>query len=67
MREWFKCECGRKLAMIDNDHEIQGVYVKCTACKREVEINNVKCRKSEPSSAMLREVRTQSHLVTRAN
>jgi hypothetical protein len=64
MKSWYKCKCGTKLAMIDDTKNIEGVYVKCKCCKREVEIVNiVESRKPESRIHMRSETSVQSRLV----
>jgi transcription elongation factor Elf1 len=48
MKEWFTCPiCSQKVAKIDKDVEIKGVFVPCKRCKNEIEITN-KIKKNEP-------------------
>ncbi len=57
MRIFFKCPyCGRKLAIIDSTKKIQGVFLKCGKCKREVEIKNIESQNPE---ARVQETRAQ--------
>ena len=38
-RHWYVCPvCGMKLAIRDNTARCHGIYIKCRACKREIEI-----------------------------
>jgi len=40
-KKWYCCPiCGKKICMIDFDKEIEGVFIKCPMCKREIEIVN---------------------------
>lgn len=40
-KEWWSCPvCGKKGVMIDINKNIEGVYIKCKICKREIEIIN---------------------------
>jgi len=42
-KEWFLCTvCRKKLAMVDNSKEFEGVYEKCPVCKNIIEITNKK-------------------------
>lgn len=64
MKQWYKCVCGTKLAMIDDTKEIEGVYCKCKTCKREVEIiNHIVDRMPESRVQKRPETRAQSQLV----
>lgn len=38
-RLWFKCpHCNKNIAIYDNTAVCGGVYVKCSKCRREIEI-----------------------------
>ena len=40
-KEWSSCPYDKKkLLMIDSNKSIEGVYIKCPTCKREIEIIN---------------------------
>ncbi|WP_282926886.1 MJ0042-type zinc finger domain-containing protein [Helcococcus kunzii] len=40
-RKWVTCpHCGKRLAMVDKNSNIEKVYIKCTRCKNEIEIKN---------------------------
>ena len=40
-KKWFHCPvCNKKNCMIDFDRNIEGVFIKCPMCKREIEIIN---------------------------
>jgi hypothetical protein len=55
--------CGTKLAMIDDTKNIEGVYVKCKCCKREVEIKNMAESQRPESRVLIPETRVESQLV----
>ncbi len=41
MKAWYKCPiCKKKIAMIDDNKNISGVFLKCKYCKNEIEIKN---------------------------
>lgn len=38
-KSWFCCpRCGKRLLLYDNTAECRGVYIKCKACGRVVEV-----------------------------
>lgn len=40
-KDWYYCPiCKKKLVKIDYDKQIEGVFVQCPKCKREIEIKN---------------------------
>ncbi|MCB2309021.1 hypothetical protein LGL08_20165 [Clostridium estertheticum] len=41
-KKWFKCKCGCKLAIVNDEKKFEGIRVICHKCKREVEITNQK-------------------------
>ena len=41
IKEWSVCPYDKKkLLMVDTDIKIEGVFIKCPTCKREIEIKN---------------------------
>lgn len=38
-RKWYPCpHCGIKLALVGENAKCENIYIKCRACKNEVEI-----------------------------
>lgn len=38
-QKWYKCpNCGQKFFLYDNTAQASGIYVKCKACKKSVEV-----------------------------
>lgn len=37
-REWYRCSCGKKIAIYDNTAVCSGVFIKCKNCGEEKEI-----------------------------
>lgn len=35
---WYRCKCGQKILMYDNNSNSYGIYIKCKKCKDIVEI-----------------------------
>lgn len=51
-KEWWYCPiCGQKLLMINKANKIEGVYIKCKKCSKEVEVKNVPEQEREPTVA----------------
>lgn len=40
IKVWYTCDCGKKILKIDPSKEIEGVFIKCRKCSKEVEIVN---------------------------
>lgn len=38
VRTWYRCECGKALAIVDNTAQCRGVFIKCKSCGKEIEI-----------------------------
>jgi|GEM_PF-2036950 len=56
-KEWYSCPFDKKkLLMINADINIEGVFIKCPTCKREIEITN----KSKPRSPTPEPTRSES-------
>jgi transcription elongation factor Elf1 len=57
MKEWFTCPiCGQKIAKIDKNKSIEGVFLQCKKCKNEVEITNKIRNESEPEPTVKKAV-----------